>query len=106
MDSSRKSAIIVGVLFIIGTAAGILSVIAYTPVLNQPDYLARVSANPNQIILGALFVLLMGFALALGRYYCIQSPSSIIKSWRLGMWFSGGRLRPLLMTPWLSADCC
>ncbi len=62
---NRKTAIIVGVLFIIGTAAGILSVAFTSPVLNAPDYLARISANESQIIIGALLVLLMGFALAM-----------------------------------------
>ena len=65
MDSSRKTTVIVGVLFIIGTAAGVLSVITYGPILNQPDYLIRISTNPNQIIIGALCVLVMGFALAM-----------------------------------------
>jgi hypothetical protein len=65
MNTNRKTAIIVGVLFIIGTVAGILSVVFYGPILNGPDYLIKVSANENQIIIGALFVLTMGFALAM-----------------------------------------
>ncbi|NJD78839.1 MAG: DUF4386 domain-containing protein [Candidatus Methanoperedens sp.] len=63
--SQRKTAIIVGVLFIIGTAAGILSVFFTRPILNAPDYLMKVSENENQIIIGALFMLTMGFALAM-----------------------------------------
>lgn len=65
MSKDRKTAIIVGVLFIIGTAAGILSVIFTSPILNAPDYLMQISANENQIVIGALFVLMMGFALAM-----------------------------------------
>lgn len=65
MDIDRKTAIVVGVLFIIGTVAGILSVGFTSPVLDTSDYLRQVSANENQIILGALLVLLMGFALAM-----------------------------------------
>lgn len=65
MNKDRKTAIIVGVLFIIGTAAGILSVIFTSPILNAPDYLMQISANENQIVIGALFVLMMGFALAM-----------------------------------------
>jgi hypothetical protein len=61
----RKTAIMVGVLYIIGTVAGILSVIFTSSDLNAPDFLLRISANKNQIVIGALFVLLMGFALAL-----------------------------------------
>jgi hypothetical protein len=61
----RKTAAVVGVLYIIGTVAGILSVVFTGPILNAPDYLSKVSASENQIILGALFVLTMGLALAL-----------------------------------------
>ena len=65
MDYYRKIAIIVGVLYIIGTVAGILSVGFIGPILNTPDYLVKTSANANQVIIGALFVLIMGLALAL-----------------------------------------
>ena len=65
MNSEKKTAIIVGVLFIIGTVAGILSVVFTSSILNAPDYLMKVSANENKIIIGALFVLVMGFALAM-----------------------------------------
>lgn len=58
-------AIVVGVLFIIGTIAGILSVAFTSPILRDPDFLLQVSANENQIIVGAIFVLIMGFVLAM-----------------------------------------
>jgi hypothetical protein len=59
----RKTARIVGVLFIIGTVAGILSFIGVGP-QGTPDYLVNVSANGNQVITGALLVLIMGVAIA------------------------------------------
>ena len=65
MNSNRKTAIIVGVLFVIGTVAGVLSVVFTSPILNDPDYLMKISANENQIVIGAIFVLLMGFTLAM-----------------------------------------
>src|SRR3989337_2919566 len=52
MNSNRKAAIIAGVLFIIGTVAGILSV---APTIDDPDYLIKASANANQVIIGAFF---------------------------------------------------
>jgi len=61
----RGTATITGVLFIIGTVAGVLSVVFTGSILGDPDYLVKVSANANQIITGALFVLIMGFALAM-----------------------------------------
>ena len=64
-ETNRTTAGIVGVLFIIGTVAGILSVVFTGSILGDPNYLIKVSANANQIALGALFVLIMGLALAM-----------------------------------------
>jgi hypothetical protein len=63
MNTHRKTAIIVGVLFIIATVAGILSLSAEA-IIDAPDYLINVSANGNQIIIGALLILIMGVAIA------------------------------------------
>jgi hypothetical protein len=65
MNSNRKAAIAVGVLYIIGTVAGILSVVFTGSIRNAQDLLAGVSANESQIVIGALFVLTMGLALAM-----------------------------------------
>ena len=65
MNTHKKTAIIVGILFIIGTVAGSLSIVFTGPILDDPDYLVKVSANENQIIIGALLVLMMGLALAM-----------------------------------------
>ncbi len=65
MNDDRKTAIIVGVLFIIGTVAGILSVVFSTSILDGSDFLIKISANENQFMIAALFVLTMGLALAL-----------------------------------------
>lgn len=56
MNSNRKIAIIAGVLFIIGTVAGLLSVVS---VIEDTDYLIKVSANANQVIIGAFFQFIM-----------------------------------------------
>ena len=63
--TSRETAIIVGVLYIIGTVAGVLSLVVAGPFLDGPDYLLKVAANENRIIIGALLVLTMGLSLAL-----------------------------------------
>jgi hypothetical protein len=65
MNNYRKTAIIVGILYVIGTVAGVLSVILTGPILGTSDFLARVAANPNQLLIGALLVLLMGLALSM-----------------------------------------
>ncbi len=64
MNNYRKTAIIAGVLFIIGTVAGVLSVATSAPV-REAAYLDNIAPNPNQIVVAALFILLMGLALAL-----------------------------------------
>jgi hypothetical protein len=65
MNTDRKTAVIVGVLYIIGTVAGVLSVVATQPVLGDPDYLGKIAANESQMIAGCLLVLTMGFVLAM-----------------------------------------
>jgi hypothetical protein len=63
--TNRKTAIIVGVLFIIGTLAGILSAVFTDSILGDPNYLIKVSENQIQIVIAALFVLTMGLVLAM-----------------------------------------
>jgi len=67
MNSNRKTAIIAGILIIIGMIAGMLSVV---PSVESPDYITEVSANQNQVLTGALFQftlvpIYIGFALLL-----------------------------------------
>jgi hypothetical protein len=64
MDSYRKTAIIVGVLFITATVAYSLGVILLDPILGDSDYLTRASENENQVIIGAFFVLIDSVAVA------------------------------------------
>jgi hypothetical protein len=65
MAAYKKTARMVGVLFIIGTAAGVLSVVMSSPLLDASDYLTEISENDTQMITGALCVLIMGLSLAM-----------------------------------------
>ena len=65
MSADRKAAAWIGVLYIIGTVGLVLSVIVTGGILSGPDYLAQVAAQPNQVAIGALLVLLAGFSLAM-----------------------------------------
>ena len=56
--STKRIARIVGVLFIIATVAGALSVVFLGPVLDAPDFLTNFSANKNQILTGAILDLI------------------------------------------------
>jgi hypothetical protein len=61
MDSNRKTAIIVGALFLIATViiiiGGVFSLSIY-----ETDYLTAVSANENQVIFGALLEIIAAAA--------------------------------------------
>ena len=63
MNTNRKTARIMGVLFITVMVAGLLSTVFSEPI-HAPDYLINVSENENQVIIGALFSLIMAVALA------------------------------------------
>lgn len=65
MNESKTTARLVGVLFIIGTVAGILSVLITGSIFSGSDYLVKVFENQNQIVTGALCILVMGLSLAL-----------------------------------------
>lgn len=67
MKSNRKAATFAGLLYILGTVAGVLSI---SPIIDGPDYLVKASANENQVITAALFQFVMaaayvGFAVVL-----------------------------------------
>ena len=63
MDSYRKTAIIVGVLYITATVAGALTALLWEPILGS-DYLTKAVENENQVIIGALFYFIMAVAVA------------------------------------------
>lgn len=65
MSGDRKAAIWIGVLYIIGTVGMVLGTVVTGGILSGSAYLAQVAAEPNRVALGALLLLLAGFALAL-----------------------------------------
>jgi hypothetical protein len=64
INSINYRAKIVGILFIIGTVSGILGAIIISPVLGATDYLAKFSANQNQVLAGVFLELVMAVACA------------------------------------------
>ena len=63
MNTNRKTAVIVGILFIIGTVSGILSGVVTAPIRAGSTYPLNVLASETQWIIGTLLVLLMGLSL-------------------------------------------
>jgi hypothetical protein len=65
MNTYRKTAVIVGILFIIGTVSGILSGIVTAPIRAGSIFPLNISASATQWIIGTLLILLMGYPLAM-----------------------------------------
>jgi len=63
MDTNRKTAIIVGVLFILGFAV-LFNVVFVKPILDDPNYLIKLTENKNLVMMGVLSELIMAFACA------------------------------------------
>jgi hypothetical protein len=62
MNSIRKNAIIVGVLFILAAVSAIIGLALYQPILNDPDFIIKGAANNTQVICGAFFELILAFS--------------------------------------------
>jgi Domain of unknown function (DUF4386) len=65
MNTYRKTAVMVGILFIIGTVSGILAGVFQVPIQAGATYPLNISAFETQWIIGALLTLLMGLSLAM-----------------------------------------
>ena len=57
MYSNKKTAVIVGVLFITATVSAVVSGFLVEPILDGPDYLISVSAKENQVLIAVLLEL-------------------------------------------------
>ncbi|MFC1879121.1 DUF4386 domain-containing protein [Chloroflexota bacterium] len=63
MDSKRKTAIIVGVLFITALVSSMQSG-SFLESINEPDYLTSVSANDKQVVTGVLLMVVLTASVA------------------------------------------
>ena len=73
--TDRKTAIIVGVLFITATVANLLSTSLTRSLVDAPDYLTGLSASGDQILVGALLALIAALAsasIAIALYPVLQ----------------------------------
>jgi hypothetical protein len=65
MNTNRRIAVVAGVLFILATVADLISRLVFvTPILSDPVDLAKISANENQVLLGALLLFIGAVAAA------------------------------------------
>ena len=81
-ESHRKTAISVGILFIVATVLGVLGKMKFLdPILDAPDYLTKISANENQVIIGSLLIFLSVFAcagIAIGLYPVLRKHNEAL----------------------------
>jgi hypothetical protein len=80
MNSTRKIAVITGVIFIIATVVPLLAS-SLVPVLTGTDYLTRFSANTNRVAAGVLLILIGYFACA--GIAIVMYP--VLKKWNAGL---------------------
>ncbi len=81
---TRWNAALVGVTFIIATAAGSIAAAMTSPILAAPDYLGQIAANEGTILLGAFLNFLMSVAcggVGLGLYPILRRYSV---GWAMG----------------------
>ncbi len=80
--ANKKTARTVGVLYIVATVAGLVGLGIFSdPVLSEQEYLVSVSANENQVLMGALFELIMAVAvagIALAAYSLLRKHNATI----------------------------
>lgn len=81
MNSTRKIAVITGVIFIIATLTGPILATPLIPDLTGTDYLTRVSAHPNQVAAGVLLSIIAYFACA--GIAVVMYP--VLKKWNAGL---------------------
>ena len=86
MDSNKRTAVTTGVLFIIATVASVLGTQISRPILNDPDYLASISANATTVEGGALLELIAAGARA---GIAISFYPIVSRLWAWGRWSSG-----------------
>ncbi len=95
MNTNRKTAISVGVLFIIATVLGVLGNSLSKSVLAAPDYLIKISANETQVIIGGHLVLLSAFAcagIAIGLYPVLKKHHEALALGSVGLRVMEGML--------------
>lgn len=100
MDTNRRIAIVAGLMFIIATVGALASTALLTPILSAPDYLARISANEGQVLLGAFLQLVAGLAcpaIALALYPVLRKDSEGLALGSVGFRLIEGALYVVLV---------
>jgi len=63
MNSNRKAAVVVGILYIIALSAAMLRSVLLDSILDAPGYLVDLSSNEGDVLLGVILLFIMGVAI-------------------------------------------
>jgi Domain of unknown function (DUF4386) len=88
MNTSRMTAGTVGVLFIVATVLNVPGNTLTKAIVDAPDYLVNVSASGNQVVIGALLVLISAFAsagIAIGLYPVLKKHNEALALGAVGL---------------------
>ena len=95
VNTSRKTAIIVGVLYIVATVAGVLTIAPLASLQEGPGILANAAANENRMIMLVVLELIMAVAVAGVAFMIypvlIRNADTEIKE-GLALWYVGTRI--------------
>jgi hypothetical protein len=97
-NNNRKIAVIVGLLYILGTVMGVMSVIFTGPILDGPNYLLKVSENQTQLVIASLMVLTMCLALAMIPFVLFPVLKRVSETWAVGYVVFRGALETVFGT--------
>ncbi len=59
MNSNKKAARLVGILFILAAVTAVIGLLLYDPILNESDYLTAGAEHSRQVVLGAVLELIL-----------------------------------------------
>jgi len=104
MIANRRIAVVTGVAFLIATLAQLVGAALVSSILSAPDYLTKISANENQVLLGALFQFIGAVActgIALALYPVLRKPNHGLAIGSVGFRTIEGVLHVLIAVCWL-----
>ena len=87
MNTHRKNALGAGILFVIADIAGFLT-FPFLGFLDKPDYLIKVFEYRNQVVTGALLVVIMELAcsgIAIWLYPVLKKHNEALALWSVGL---------------------
>ncbi len=90
MEPIRRTAIIVGVLFITATVAYSIGIALIDPLMDTPEYLTEIAENENQVKLGSLLVLIDTVAVVGIAVIIFPVLRRVNES--LALWYVGARI--------------